>query len=366
VVDATESLAKNTTDDKTSQRMNELYADDSASRVQGYLASEKVAEGVMSLTGVTAIAKAGLKKVLLPNRDKNNFSEKMGLGEDKKPNPKVIIEKDQDILLSSKDGLEIRTPSDGKGLFTNTKNDGKTTHLFTIDKNGVKVIPEKTSIGENDVVKHTNLRSQASFGGEVKFTSDGKVILNPYSGRYGVGNSKDDLETQKKLEITKKVFEDIGYNKVDTEFSPKTKINPSIRNKDSDSKVFFKNTFTGLSGRTYNFYGQNIDLDLKILNKRTNKVETNRERMKKGNNPYIKDRNGNIVATEQYHSQQKAGGPIFEIRQTTHKNQKNQKVLHPYAKKKNPNEPVDHKNEWNKDRKSINKQRVKKFEEEGK
>ena len=70
VVDATESLAKNTTDDKTSQRMNELYGDDSASRVQGYLASEKVAEGVMALTGVTAIAKAGLKKVLLPNGDK--------------------------------------------------------------------------------------------------------------------------------------------------------------------------------------------------------------------------------------------------------------------------------------------------------
>ena len=44
-------------------------------------------------------------------------------------------------------------------------------------------------------------------------------------------------------------------NKVNTEFSPKTKINQSIRNKDSDSKVFKKDKFIGPSGCTYNSYG---------------------------------------------------------------------------------------------------------------
>ena len=84
--------------------------------------------------------------------------------------------------------------------------------------------------------------------------------------------------------------------------------------------------------------------------------------MKRGNNPYVKNENGEIVPTNQHHSKQKASGPIFEIKQTTHKNPTNQKALHPYGKNKNPNDPVDHKNEWNKDRAYINKERVKQLE----
>jgi hypothetical protein len=41
------------------------------------------------------------------------------------------------------------------------------------------------------------------------------------------------------------------------------------------------------SGKTYNFYGQKIDLDLKVKNPITGKWETNRKRMQKGNNPYV-------------------------------------------------------------------------------
>jgi hypothetical protein len=44
----------------------------------------------------------------------------------------------------------------------------------------------------------------------------------------------------------------------------------------------------------------------------------------------VKD--GKVVPTEQHHSQQKGSGPIFEIKQTTHKNPTNQQILHPYNK----------------------------------
>ena len=83
--------------------------------------------------------------------------------------------------------------------------------------------------------------------------------------------------------------------------------------------------------------------------------------MRKGNNPYVKGKDGKIAPTEQHHSQQKGSGPIFEIKQTTHQNPVNKEALHPYGKKKNPNSPVNRK-EWNKDRAAINKKRLKRLE----
>lgn len=146
-------------------------------------------------------------------------TKQLGLGEVKPPNSNVEIKPGQDVLLTKDDGLEVRLPNESK--FDNVVADGETTHLFTIDNNGLKVIKEETTIGGNDVVKHTNLSSEAAFGGEVKFNPDGSVTINPYSGRYGVGNSVDDIETTAKLESTKKYFESLGYE-VKTEFSPKS------------------------------------------------------------------------------------------------------------------------------------------------
>jgi hypothetical protein len=63
-------------------------------------------------------------------------------------------------------------------------------------------------------------------------------------------------------------------------------------------------------------------LDLKFTRKNPKtgytQIYTNREWMKKGNNPYVKVKDGKAVPTEQHHSQQKGSGPIFEIKQTTH------------------------------------------------
>jgi hypothetical protein len=44
-----------------------------------------------------------------------------------------------------------------------------------------------------------------------------------------------------------------------------------------------------------------------------------------------KGEDGKAIPTEQHHSLQKGDGPIFEIKQTTHKNPVNKKALHPYG-----------------------------------
>jgi hypothetical protein len=167
---------------------------------------------------------AKVEKNLVTNVGKS-VDNTIDLGVLKKPNPSVKIEPGQDVLLTKNDGLEVRLPNEGK--FENVVADGETTHLFTIDNDGLKVINENTSVGGNDVAKHTNLSSEAAFGGEVKFNTDGSVTINPYSGRFGVGNSVNDAETITKLESTKKYFESLGYD-VKVEFEPKTTSNTIV------------------------------------------------------------------------------------------------------------------------------------------
>ncbi len=88
--------------------------------------------------------------------------------------------------------------------------------------------------------------------------------------------------------------------------------------------------------------------------------------MKKGNNPYVLNDDGVAVSTNQHHSQQRASGPIFEIKTTTHNKSDNQQVLHPFkvdGTGKNPHDPVDHE-VWKKDREFINKYRLKRLLED--
>jgi len=56
-------------------------------------------------------------------------------------------------------------------------------------------------------------------------------------------------------------------------------------------------------------------MKFEVKNPKTGKVTeyTNREWMKKGNNLYVKDKDGNSVVTNQHHSKKDAWGPIFEI-----------------------------------------------------
>jgi len=134
---------------------------------------------------------------------------------------------------------------------------------------------------------------------------------------------------------------------------------------------FDKSTFR------YDYYGQDINLDLRI-----NAHTTNREWMKRGNNPYVIENNSPIMRqilaldsmnwvfiglsaekTEKHHVDQNGKGIIVELTGRVHRDRKNQAVLHKYGSKKHPDEPVNRK-KWNKDRRFINKQKVKNMEEE--
>jgi hypothetical protein len=62
--------------------------------------------------------------------------------------------------------------------------DANSKYLWTIDEAGINVGLEKTAIGSNGVIKHTNLSSEAFVGGEVWFTGKNAVHINAWSGRF--------------------------------------------------------------------------------------------------------------------------------------------------------------------------------------
>ena len=162
---------------------------------------------------------------------------------------------------------------------------------------------------------------------------------------------------------------DVNSGKIDTD-GVGAVATPPVKNADgvtTKEAIFQKEAIEAPSGKNYTFYGQKVDLDLEFRTP-SGKTTTNREWMKKGNNPYVLNDKGLPVTTNQHHSQQRANGPIFEIKTETHKNPSNQQVLHPYDKSgigKNPNDPVDH-IEWKKDRNFINKERLKNLEKKTK
>ena len=179
---------------------------------------------------------------------------------------------------------------------------------------------------------------------------DGKVRINT---RY--------LERDGKKSHNKELHERINGRKIALDLPKGYKKNKNGDIITPEGQVLKKDTFTAPSGRTYDHYGREIDLDLEFTKKNPitgeTKTYTNREWMKKGRNPYVLDENGKPVPTEQHHLKQNADGPILDLEAQKHKSDYNN--LHPFGKNKNPNNPVDHP-EWNKDRQHINKERVKK------
>lgn len=110
-------------------------------------------------------------------------------------------------MIDSSYGLQSRT----SGLFNETQlgsyGDRSTMYLYTVDQRGVNRAFEKTPVGENAFIKHTNLSSQASIGGEVWFGADNTVTINAFSGRFGVNAGVAD--TQWANTISK--WESLGY-----------------------------------------------------------------------------------------------------------------------------------------------------------
>ena len=204
-----------------------------------------------------------------------------------------------------------------------------------------------TSIGLKDESVDTLLFLKGLSG---VFSAEGKYVPSKLNN-----SDKLTIERYGKQNHNIELHNDINNRKITLNLPKGYKKNKDGNIITPEGHVLTKGAFKTPSGRVYDHYGREIDLDLKIRNPRTGRWETNKERMQKGKNPYILDENGKPVPTEQHHLKQNADGPILELEKTKHK--QNSKNLHPFKNGKNPNNPVNHE-EWGKDRQHINKQRI--------
>jgi len=115
----------------------------------------------------------------------------------------------QGELINSSKGLQTRLPGTEpfSGVQLGTYKDSSTAYLYTVDERGLNIALEQTSVGSNSIIKHTNLSSQASIGGEVWFGPNNTVMVNAFSGRFGVGAGVTDTQWQNTI----KLWESLGY-----------------------------------------------------------------------------------------------------------------------------------------------------------
>jgi hypothetical protein len=113
------------------------------------------------------------------------------------------------ILIDDSQGLQSRS----SGLFYKDifgeLGQSETKHLWTIDERGINVALEQSTATGNTLLKHTNLSSEASIGGEVWFGENNTVTINPFSGRFGTGQVGGVTDTQ--WTNTIKAWESLGY-----------------------------------------------------------------------------------------------------------------------------------------------------------
>ncbi len=116
----------------------------------------------------------------------------------------------EDIQLTPAQGLQRRI----SGLFSRVRlgrqGDPQTRYLWTIDEHGVNIGWELTPMGTpRGHIVHTNLSPDGAYiAGEVWFTSETEVVLNAYSGRYGVGNPET---TADMFQAAVQIWERLGY-----------------------------------------------------------------------------------------------------------------------------------------------------------
>jgi hypothetical protein len=90
-------------------------------------------------------------------------------------------------------------------------------YLWTIDEAGINVGLEKTPVGGNAVIKHTNLSSKAYAGGEAWFTDNNTVHINAWSGRFGAGAKL----TSEQWQAAQDAWKSLGYKVVAEPYTPK-------------------------------------------------------------------------------------------------------------------------------------------------
>ncbi|WP_241556005.1 TIGR04388 family protein [Leptospira yasudae] len=122
----------------------------------------------------------------------------------------------EDIILESK-----LTKSIGSSKFENVVvgeyGSPSKKYLWTIDNNGINLGLEQTTIGNNSVIKHSNLSSQAYSGGEVWFTAENEVHMNAWSGRFGAGANISEAQWKASVDAWKS----LGYKVVVEPYFPK-------------------------------------------------------------------------------------------------------------------------------------------------
>jgi hypothetical protein len=128
----------------------------------------------------------------------------------RKPNPAIKLLPEHTILLSNSAHIQSRKSSRFKDLKYGSYPDAKAKYLWTIDARGVNVALErsgnyKMTAGE---IKHTNISSKASIGGEAWFKNERTVVINSGSGRFGDGLGI----TRKQWDAAAGYWKQLGYN----------------------------------------------------------------------------------------------------------------------------------------------------------
>ena len=120
--------------------------------------------------------------------------------------PARAILKGEDIPFKNK---LIKRYADEKFNNVNLGNYGEADnkYIWTIDNKGVNIGLEQTKIGENNVIKHSNLSPKAYSGGEVWFIKQDEIHINAWSGRFGAGNNM----TKEVWESSIEFWKSLGY-----------------------------------------------------------------------------------------------------------------------------------------------------------
>lgn len=134
-----------------------------------------------------------------------SVGENWGTGPLRDP-ARALANADEGVLIDASQGLQSRVSGTFKNVVSGNADDAPK-YLWTIDERGVNIALEQTPVGGNSIIKHTNLSSQASIGGEVRFGTDNIVTINVFSGRFGVGAGVTDLQWANTISK----WESLGY-----------------------------------------------------------------------------------------------------------------------------------------------------------
>ena len=126
-----------------------------------------------------------------------------------------ILEGEGIPLINGKFTKELGT-NKFDNIITGNYGEASKKYIWTIDDNGINIGLEQTSIGNNSVIKHTNLSPKAYSGGEVWFTDIETVHVNAWSGRFGAGANMTKVEWEASIDAWKS----LGYKVIIEPYTP--------------------------------------------------------------------------------------------------------------------------------------------------